>query len=315
MFNQIGNKRGATKVWRSLGELECYVEDYDYAENAYEQAIKLARDISNAREVAKTLLKIGELKIKRESNNNRIKFNDITKALKISWQANVIFSDIEDILNKALVWNKIGDSNIIQALRVFNQASEVFKIIKDEWNEAIAWQNIGDAEKTLIVQKIDNTKKHYDRANYAYNRARERFKHRQDTLEEGNVLRCLAHLEGLLGHEQKANELYEKALSYFRKNGSYRNQAKTLKDRGDFTHKKGDIKNAKNFYQEALQYFEKIEDYGGQAETLIQLGQLELSNGHQLSLKYFKKAAYFYKKIGLHKTEARTIKLVNNMLK
>ncbi|MCC2692614.1 tetratricopeptide repeat protein [Nodularia sp. LEGE 04288] len=300
---KLGLKADLADSLKNLGNLYFELKnEVKLAEDYYEQAQKIYRDIGDLLGEAYTLKAIGDV----------LQFlNRHSEALEKYEQALAFYRDVGDRLGEAYTLKAIGDvlqflNRSSEALEKYEQALAFYRDVSDRLGEPNTLRAIGD-----VFQFLDRTSEALEK----YEQALAFYRDIGDRLGEANTLQAIGDVFQFLKCSSEALEKYEQALAFYRDVGSRLGEANTLRAIGDVLQFLKRSSEALEKYEQALAFYRDIGDRLGEANTLQAIGDvLQFLNRSSEALEKYEQALAFYRNVGSRLGEANTLRAIGDVL-
>jgi len=248
---------------RFLGDAYLFEENYNQAISSLQESLAISRMIGDKRGQA-----LSHVTLAHTSS----RLNDKQTALNYYYQAENLFPNDIDFVEKARLMNAIGNifkdfgelqlsiDYRMKALQLFDKANYAYGKVATLSSLGMLYTNVGDFEKakSFLFQSEFWAKKLNDDYYLAI------------TWEE------LGNLTFYEGNYDSANNYYNKSLKYFLNNNSKREIAFIYEKLGQIAKLQNKNNNSKMFFQLSLELNRKIQNKFGESENLFNLAKIDL---------------------------------------
>ncbi|MFY9619492.1 MAG: CHAT domain-containing tetratricopeptide repeat protein [Pyrinomonadaceae bacterium] len=281
---------------RRTGQAYQALNDYLQATSRYEDALKVAGRVSNARLKSDILNDLAYLHF--EVGSNKRAYLMAEQARDLSHGAVYLRGEAQALFTLGEALYGLGDlSATVQHL---NQATSL-------------WQQVGDVQGVATAQvafgysyvELSDLPKARDSYEQALSNARAG----EDRRLEAVVLRGLGNLHTKLGETQKALDFFNQALGILAGVEDRHLRANVLGGLAYAYSLIGEREKALTYYEQALEIYEAISDVWGAAEAQMTIGELYFSMGENVrALEYDEKALAAFRRIKMQRQEAKTLR-------
>ena len=295
-MRKLGNASNLGATYYSLG-------DYQKAQEYYEQALVIAREISD---------RFGEGALGALFGNLGSVYRDlgqVEKAIEYYEQALEIAREIGNRNGEGANLGKLGSAyyllgQIQTAIDYYEQALEISREIGDRQGEGadlgnlgIAYRNLGQVEKAIEYSQ----------------KALEIAREIGDRQSEGNWLGNLGNAYSNLGQVEKAIEYYQKAQVIDLEIGNRRGEGADLGNLGFAYSDLGQVEKAIEYSQKALEIAREIGDRQNEGNWLGNLGSAYYLLGQiQTAIDYYEQALEISCEIGNRRGEGADLGNLGN---
>lgn len=294
--------RREAETLKRLGDVHFILSNYEIANDYYDRALQLTRNVSDQR---------AEADILNQASNAYLEIVNVKKALPYCRRAQEISRQIgyqrgvaESLNNLGLINYLSGD--VLLAEENFNEALTIWQQVN--YDEGLAYTllslgylhgNLGNMELSLdfykralaISQKIND--------------------HRTQAL----TLTAIGGGYALQGEKQKALNLHNQALELFRTIGNRSGEAATLNGIGYLYDDLGRKTEALRYYSKALQLYQSIQNRNFAAITLGYIGRVHFALGDKgKALEFYEQKLVTSRALQDRRMESYTLRDIGNVL-
>ncbi len=240
--------------------------EYDRAEEAWREGVRIAEEAGDDKEIAQTLHDIGTLNFRRAAYD---------KALDLLEEALQIREDLEDKKSIATSLNNIGvvyqnKAELDKALEHFEKSLEISRKIGDKRGISMSLNNIG---------MIYRNKGEVERGLEHYKESLEIDRKLGDKPGISMSLNNIGEVYSDKGELDKSLEHFEESLEIKRKLGNKRGIVMSLNNIGEVYSEKGELDKSLDRHQESLGISKDLGDKRGIAESLNNIGKVYRQKG------------------------------------
>ncbi len=262
-----------------------------------------AQTPTDQREIARTLMEIGEA-IKKLDGNHWAELEGLYS------RAERHFASLNDQANQGDALFKAGKAAYYGGLSTgenqFKSALKLYRAVGDRLGEANTLQAIGDVLQ--LRKEVEISLKNYQNALELYRTV-------GDRLGEANTLKAIGDVSQFRKETEYALENYQNALDLYRAVSGKLGEANTLQAIGDVLQFCNKMEVALENYQNALELFRVIENRLGEANTLKAIGNvLQFRQETEVALENYQNALDLYRAVGDRLGEANTLKAIGDVL-
>jgi len=253
--------KDAGNVLLELGRIASYHDDYDTAEQRFQQALAIFEELGDRARIALSYHRSGIVAQLR---------GDYGTAVQRVETALAIFEEIEDRRNSGAANHQLGI--VAQHRGDYDTAEQRYQAALAIFEE-LGYQ-VGIASAYNQLGTLAQLRGHYDTAEQRHQAARAIFEELSDRAGIGGSHHQLGILAQLRGHFDTAEQRYQAALAIFEELGDRAGIANAYYQLGTLAQLRGDYDTAEQRYQAALAIFEELGNRANAATTLSQLGML-----------------------------------------
>jgi CHAT domain-containing protein len=267
LWQSIGNNSGVARSRLILGDYHFAQANLAEAEQNYQAALDLARQINDTSLQAESLVYLGYIAHRKgawqESFDRLTDAQELIDAEAEPFRMGQITSTLAESFIEAGL-PEVGLEKYEQALEYYRQANSPAGLVGMSWGIGRARYQLEQYAQALVVLQqalVD--------------------------AESNNLDSWVAQTHEYLGRtylamnqQPQALEHFEMALGSYVKRGNPREEAQVRALIAQVYQAQGKLDEAGKFYQQALQIFERINDRLDRSATLFALGQLEMKKGN-----------------------------------
>ena len=261
---KLGLQADLASSLKNLGNLYFELKDeVKLADDCYQQALKIYREVGDRLGEANTLIAIGDV----------LQFLDRRdEALNHYSQALDFYREVGDRLGEANTLIAIGDvlqflKRSSEALNHYSQALDFYREVGARLGEANTLKAIGDVLQFL--DRRDEALNHYSQALDFYREVGARLGEANTLIAIGDVLQFLDRRDEALNH-------YSQALDFYREVGDRLGEANVLQELSKLQQ---NHTSALEYLQQAQNLYTQIGDIYSQSRNLRFIGELHLIMG------------------------------------
>lgn len=260
------------------GNQLCGVSQYREALLAYEQAVKIYRELKDYKGEGNSLNGLGN------AYNSIGKYQ---KAMEYHQQSLAISMQIGDRNGEMISLDNIGGvyyflGQYQKAIVYYQKSLMIAKQIGNLDVEGVSLNNIGSAHYFL---------QQYQKAIDYYQKSLEVFKQTGDHNGEGTSLSGLGIAYNFLGKYQKAIDYQQQSLEVFKQTGDHNGEGNSLKGLGIAYNSLGQYKKAIDYYQQSLAIFKQIGNRDDEGFVLSNMGvTFNKLNQPEIAILFYKQS-------------------------
>ncbi len=298
IYRDIGDRLGEAYILKAIGDVLQFLNRSSEALEKYEQALAFSRETGSRLGEAYTLKAIGDV----------LQFlNRRSEALEKYEQTLGFYRDVGDRLGEANTLRAIGHvlrflNRRSEALEKYEQALAFYRDIGNRLGEAYTLKAIGD-----VLQFLNRRSEALEK----YEQVLAFYRDLGSRLGEANTLLSIGDVLQFLNRRSEALEKYGQALAFYRDIGDLLGEANTLKAIGDVFQLLNRRSEALEQYEQALGFFRDVGDRLGEANVLQEFGKLQ--DDPAQALEYLQQAQSLYNPIGNIYSQSRNLLLIADM--
>ncbi len=282
-------------LWLRVGNSQHSLGEYQKADDSYQKACTLFKEINDQSNEANSLISLG---------NVQKAFGNYSEAIELYEQSRTIKQRINDqnqlevlLGNLGNAYNSLGQYG--QAIELYQQSLEITRKIGDRSGEAASLNGLGSAYYSLGQ---------YQQAIELHQQSLEIERQIGDRSGEAGSLMGLGNAYYSLGQYQPAIKLYQQSLEIKRQIGDRNGEAMSLNNLGNAYYSLGQYEKAIELYQQSLEIKRQIGDRNGEAASLNGLGNAYDSLGqYGQAIKLYQQSLEIQQKIGDRNGEALSL--------
>jgi tetratricopeptide (TPR) repeat protein len=281
-----GQPRVLYEASLALGEMMQMRGDWDGASRYFEQSRVAAFQCDDSMLKIKSLLAVGNLRLKREDYVQAGKAFD--KALKLCDDEGLPDQRLEALLGMGYIQQRGGEFG--KAKATLEQALDLARTRHDETAAVTALSNMG-----RLLYEQENT----DQALQLFHQALEALRNSGDLQQTGNWLGYIGSVYFSMQEYETAIDYYRQALSLASHSGNIRNQGVWLANLGNAYYEIKEVAHALEHYLRALEYAREEQDYSYVATLLSTIGIYYYNLKHyDNALRYFEESLHLARQTG-----------------
>lgn len=286
LSRKIGFRSGESRTLKLIGDNHVARQEFDAAEKALHESLKLAEDSSDRKAVAVVCDSIGRACFRQRKFEKALE--PFLKALHVNIELDDIEGTIKSYNNIALTYRNTNDFN--KALLNYEKGLALAEEHDDYKNQAFMLNNIG-----RVYQYLDD----WEKVSVYHTRALQVSEANNDQSGMSYSLMNLGHVHCQLGLFTQASEYYERAFEIDKTMNNTKNIALDLGNLGNVYSLLNEHQKAIDSFSEALTIFEQFDDKGNMASSYDNIGLMfSRKNDFRKAIEYHEKALHIREEIG-----------------